>query len=71
MNLRFGTSGFNKHGIITVMKNTVFAFCAAMAAVSLAAGKPEISWSIMHPTAIDIAYMKRVVQKAVEYGGVD
>ena len=25
----------------------------------------------MHPTAIDIAYMRRVVQKAVEYGGVD
>lgn len=36
-----------------------------------AAAQPEISWSIMHPTAIDIAYMKRVVGKAAEYGGVD
>ena len=53
------------------MKNTIFAFCAAVSAVSVAAAKPEISWSIMHPTAIDVGYMKRVVEKAVEYGGVD
>ena len=53
------------------MKNTIFALCAAVSAVSVAAAKPEISWSIMHPTAIDVAYMKRVVEKAVEYGGVD
>ena len=46
---------------------------AAMAAAASAdaAPKPEISWSIMHPTAIDIAYMKRVVDKAAAYGGVD
>ena len=46
---------------------------AAMAAAASvdAAPKPEISWSIMHPTAIDIAYMQRVVAKAAEYGGVD
>ena len=44
------------------------ALCASLAA---AAGKPEISWSIMHPTAIDTNYMKRVVAKAAEYGGVD
>jgi len=45
---------------------------AMAAAVSVdAAPKPEISWSIMHPTAIDIAYMKRVVEKAAAYGGVD
>ena len=31
----------------------------------------EISWSVMHPTAIDVAYMKRVVEKAKEYGDVD
>lgn len=47
------------------------------AAVSLsvnaafAAIKPEISWSIMHPTAIDTNYMARVAAKAAEYGGVD
>ena len=54
-----------------IMKKTATLLCAAVAAVSFAAAKPEISWSIMHPTAIDIAYMKRVVAKAVEYGGVD
>ncbi len=32
---------------------------------------PEITWSLMHPTAIDVAYMERVAAKAVEYGGVD
>ena len=33
--------------------------------------RPEISWSIMHPTAIDVAYMRRVAEKARAYGGVD
>lgn len=37
----------------------------------LAASSAEISWSVMHPTAIDVAYMKRVIEKAKEYGGVD
>ena len=47
-------------------------FSAAVVACAVSAwAKPEISWSIMHPTAIDIAYMKRVVEKAAEYGGVD
>lgn len=50
--------------------------CISLAAISiftasLAAERPEISWSIMHPTAIDTNYMARVVTKAVEYGGVD
>ena len=31
----------------------------------------EITWSVMHPTAIDTNYMARVAAKAVEYGGVD
>ena len=55
------------------MKNAMILLAVAMAASVFgeAAAKPEISWSIMHPTAIDIAYMKRVVAKAVEYGGVD
>lgn len=45
---------------------------AALALFSSAAfGGPEITWSIMHPTAIDVGYMKRVVEKAAEYGGVD
>jgi hypothetical protein len=47
---------------------------AALAAQAIAVGgaeKPEISWSIMHPTGIDIGYMKRVAAKAAEYGGVD
>lgn len=41
------------------------------AAAVAAAPKPEITWSVMHPTEIDPAYMRRVVEKAVEYGGVD
>ena len=32
---------------------------------------PEISWSVMHPTAIDTNYMVRVIEKAKAYGGVD
>ena len=48
-------------------------FCALACAAGLGAAspRPEISWSIMHPTAIDVAYMRRVVEKAREYGGVD
>ena len=37
-------------------------FCAAVAAHA----EPEISWSIMHPTAIDVDYMRRVAAKAQE-----
>lgn len=33
--------------------------------------KAEISWSVMHPSAIDVGYMERVAAKAREYGGVD
>jgi hypothetical protein len=33
--------------------------------------KAEISWSVMHPSAIDVGYMERVAAKALEYGGVD
>ena len=33
--------------------------------------KPEITWSVMHPSAIDVGYMARVAAKALEYGGVD
>jgi hypothetical protein len=53
------------------MKNKIFAFCATLAVAAFSVEKPEISWSIMHPTAIDVDYMKRVVAKAAEYGGVD
>ena len=53
------------------MKDRILILCIAAAAAVFAAGKPEISWSVMHPTAIDVEYMKRVVDKAVEYGGVD
>jgi hypothetical protein len=47
---------------------------AALLAMSVQAGaaaKPEISWSVMHPTPIDVDYFRRVVEKAKEYGGVD
>ena len=33
--------------------------------------KPEITWSLMHPTPLDAAYMTRVCAKAAEYGNVD
>ena len=33
--------------------------------------KPEISWSVMHPIVVEPGYMKRLVAKAAEYGGVD
>lgn len=46
-------------------------FLCLCAAAFAAIARTEISWSIMHPTAIDTKYMKRVAQKAVEYGGVD
>ena len=42
-----------------------------LAALLGARRTPEISWSVMHPTAIDTNYMARVAAKAVEYGGVD
>ena len=40
----------------------VFAACAAMSAFAA----PEITWSVMHPTKLDPAYMERVAAKAVE-----
>ena len=39
--------------------------------MAAAAAAPEMTWSVMHPTAIDVGYMRRVVAKAEEYGGVD
>lgn len=53
------------------MTKCIAAVIISIASASFAARKPEISWSIMHPTAIDTNYMARVVAKAVEYGGVD
>lgn len=53
------------------MRTYLSAATAFLASASIAAQRPEVSWSIMHPTAIDTNYMARVVAKAVEYGGVD
>ena len=52
------------------MKKTLGALAVCIAS-GMALAKPEISWSVMHPTAIDTNYMARVAAKAVEYGGVD
>ena len=49
---------------------TVFAACLS-AALTASCVRPEVSWSIMHPIAVEPAYMQRVVDKAAEYGGVD
>ena len=43
----------------------------AFAAGNAADSGTEVTWSVMHPTELDPAYMARVVEKAVEYGGVD
>ena len=51
------------------MKKLVFATFLGGLLTAMAA--PEISWSIMHPVAIDVGYMKRVIAKAAEYGHVD
>ena len=53
------------------MAKVVSVIAAAAALAAEASKRPEITWSIMHPTAIDVGYMRRVAQKAVEYGGVD
>ena len=29
--------------------------------------RPEITWSLMHPTPLNVEYMKQVVAKAAEY----
>ena len=53
-------------------KNAGFCLSGCLLLVSeLAFAAPEITWSVMHPTAIDTNYMARVAAKAVEYGGVD
>ena len=53
------------------MKNILLPAAMLVAAAASSAPKPEISWSIMHPTGIDVGYMRRVAAKSVEYGGVD
>ena len=49
---------------------TVFAACLS-AALTASCVRPEVSWSIMHPVVVEPEYMRRVVDKAAEYGGVD
>ena len=50
--------------------NCLFVPFAALITATVHASS-EITWSVMHPTAIDTNYMARVVEKAMEYGGVD
>lgn len=33
--------------------------------------RPEMTWSVMHPTEVDVAYLRRVLEKASEYGQID
>ena len=47
------------------------AFAALVLCQSAPSSRPEVTWSVMHPTPLDPAYMARVAGKAVEYGGVD
>ena len=53
------------------MKKILLFAGVLLAVAANSAEKPEISWSIMHPTGIDVKYMKRVAEKSTEYGGVD
>lgn len=46
-------------------------FASAILLAAAVSAPPEITWSVMHPTAIDVEYMKRVAEKAEAYGGVD
>jgi len=55
--------------LVSAAVSLVCAFASAFTAD--ASRRPEISWSVMHPTAIDVDYMRRVAAKAVEYGNVD
>lgn len=55
----------------TAWRRLAAAAAVLSAGVAQASARPEVSWSIMHPTAIDTAYMTRVAAKAAEYGGVD
>lgn len=49
---------------------TALAVCLA-AAMNVAGARPEVTWSVMHPVVVEPEYMRRVVEKATEYGGVD
>ncbi len=54
------------------VKNLCKSACACLTALALVChAGTEVTWSVMHPTPLDPAYMARVVEKAVEYGGVD
>ena len=46
-------------------------FASAILLAAAVSAPPEITWSVMHPTAIDVEYMKRVAEKSEAYGGVD
>ena len=52
------------------MRKTAFAAALAIAA-GAASAAPEITWSLMHPTPLDAAYMARVCGQAAAYGNVD
>ena len=53
------------------MKHLIALLLLSVAGMSFAEVRPEVTWSVMHPTKIDTNYMARVAAKAVEYGGVD
>ena len=39
---------------------------AVVGGTFVASAAPEVSWSIMHPTGIDVKYMERVAAKAAD-----
>ena len=55
------------------MNNNIrfFSLLSISALLALSSRAVEVTWSVMHPVAIDPSYMKRVVDAAVECGGVD
>ena len=54
-----------------IARRLLFAAFLSGATALTGSTRPVVTWSVMHPTAIDTNYMARVAAKAVEYGGVD
>ena len=49
---------------------TALAVCLA-ASMNVAGARPEVTWSVMHPVVVEPEYLRRIVEKATEYGDVD
>ena len=53
------------------MKSLFLSIVCCLSLFSKATPRPEIAWSVMHPIVVEPDYMRRLVEKAQEYGDVD